>query len=97
MHPTRRKAISQWGVFEEHDDEGYLTVLHVIPVHCLDIEDDVIEMSAAHILSAACPCRPVADGINESSGVPILNHHDPEHPGALSDDEWCRLGGAKEC
>lgn len=71
-----------WGVIEETDVEDRVVAYHVAPVVRLD--GDVL-MSGAHAITRECPCRPHRE---ESYGVTLWLHHDPDAPGALSGDEW---------
>ena len=72
-----------WAVIEQHNEEDEFVALHVVPMIVMDGEQ---QMSAAHTLSADCPCRPVRT-INRH-GAPLYNHYDPDHTGALTESEW---------
>jgi hypothetical protein len=72
-----------WGVQEQRDDAGRLIFMHGVPLVFLG---DDYEMSDAHILSPNCHCNPVVD--DDGIHVAVVIHHDPDHPGAMSEDEW---------
>jgi len=74
-----------WGVIETEDG----TERHVVPMVKIDGEEFP---SAGHTLSRYCICRPkniqdVEPAFGEFTG-PIWNHHDPDHEGAQSDEEF---------
>jgi hypothetical protein len=72
-----------WAVQRDYDDEGRLAFEHVVP--CVFVGDDY-EVSDAHILSPECPCGPIID--EDDIHVAVVIHHDPDHPGAMSEAEW---------
>lgn len=84
---------SRWGVFEERSDDGRLIALHVVPVVCLDMDNNLAEVSSMHTLTIGCPCHPLRSGINQHAHCPILSHNDPEELG-MSEAEWMALASA---
>lgn len=74
---------NDWGVFEEQDDAGKFFAYHIVPMVDLDGES---AMSAAHTLEQNCACQPIFD--KTKSGRKLVAHHDPDHPGAMTEDEW---------
>jgi hypothetical protein len=90
-----------WGAFEERNDEsGAFIAYHVVPMVRFDSGAEP-EMSGAHTLSGDCPCHPFLeyggdadfplDARSEDGMVMrwrIWQHHDADHPGAMSEDEW---------
>jgi hypothetical protein len=69
-------------VIEERDDDGNFIAYHVMPMVQLDGESIV---SAAHIMSDACPCHPNLE--HGKGGWDIWNHHDPDHVGSKEREE----------
>lgn len=74
---------ANWGVIEQLDESNRFIAFHVVPLINLDGQPT---MSAAHELSSTCPCRPFLSVTD--LGFDMLNHHDPDHPGALPDEEY---------
>lgn len=74
---------ANWGVFETWPEKD-TTELHVVPM--VDLGDGESVMSAAHVLDPECRCGCIWS-INEY-GVKVWAHHDADHAGALSEDEW---------
>jgi hypothetical protein len=63
-----------WGCVEDRDEDGAVDI-HVVPM--VDIDGE-LQVSAAHMVSLDCPCRPT----RKLDHKQIVNHHDPDHPGA---------------
>jgi hypothetical protein len=77
-----------WATFETWSDDGEMTLaLDVAPV--IDVGGEQ-HLSAAHILGPKCPCRPRRDTTKHR--VTIYMHHDPDHPGAMSEEEFAKQG-----
>lgn len=77
---------ANWGVIEQLDDcTGQFVAYHVVPMTLPDPEGEPV-MSAAHDLSSACPCHPFLE--KGHGGWDIWEHHDPDHPGALPEEEY---------
>ena len=74
-----------WGVIEQRSDHGCFIAYHVVPMVHPDPEGDPV-MSAAHDLSEGCPCKPFLE--HGKGGWDIWQHHDPDHPGALSEEDF---------
>ena len=74
-----------WGIYEETDDSGSFVAFHNVPMVKIDEEEMV---SAAHDLSDTCPCHPLFT--RTPLGYILWCHHDPDHAGALTEDEWER-------
>lgn len=72
----------QWGVYPQ-SEHGIFVAYHVIP--CVVIEGEDIR-SGDHVLSGSCECAPILE--HSEGGSDIWAHHDPEHPGALTAEEW---------
>jgi len=73
---------ANWGVIEERELDEFIAY-HVVPM--IDCDGEAV-MSAAHMLSDACPCHPFLEKGN--GGWDIWQHHDETHPGALSEEEY---------
>jgi hypothetical protein len=74
----------QWGVYEQRDEDDEFVAYHVMPVVVIEGEEC---RSGDHTLSADCPCGTFVE-VSEKTGCTIVQHHDPEHPGALPENEW---------
>jgi hypothetical protein len=90
---------ANWGVIESRTESGHFVAYHVVPL--IDCDGESI-CSAAHDLDPNCQCHPFYT--LGGSGLPsqlnrkrsngklvcwqIWQHFDPDHPGALSIDEW---------
>lgn len=72
-----------WGVYEERTEDGEFVAFHVMP--CVVIEGEDVR-SGDHEMSADCPCNPVVE-VGEY-GQDVVQHHAPDHPGALTEAEW---------
>jgi hypothetical protein len=88
-----------WGVFEERTDKGRFTAYHVVPI--INCDGEAI-CSANHVLHSYCHCKPFHT--LGGSGIPsqlnhkgadgkllcweVWQHFDPDHPGALSHNDW---------
>jgi hypothetical protein len=72
-----------WMIEKQYDDDGRLIGEHAVPVVWID---DHYEMSAAHDLAFDCPCNPLV--LEDEIYVTSVIHHDPDHPGAMSEEEW---------
>jgi hypothetical protein len=70
-----------WAVIEQFDDDGNHVAYHVMPTAVIDGED-----VWTHKVSSDCECGPISE-VNKH-GATIWTHHDPESPGALSEEEW---------
>lgn len=79
-----------WGVFETWPEKD-TTELHVVPM--VDLGDGYRVMSAAHVLDTECRCGCIWS-VNEH-GVKVWMHHDPDHTGALTDEEWASRKNAE--
>ena len=75
-----------WAVVEELDDRGQFLCFHTVPMVTLD--GDVF-ISAYHDLSDRCPCHPLFT--RNPQGLIQWWHYDPDHPGALTDEQWEKL------
>jgi len=71
--------MDQWGVYAERDEHDKPTPIHhVVPT--IDI-DGVQYLSAIHMLSKDCICRPTMEPGDDGHEVWI--HHDSDHPGSV--------------
>lgn len=73
---------ANWGVFEVWPEKD-TTELHVVPM--IDLDGEKV-MSAARVLNSECRCGPLPE--ISKFGVKMWNHCDPDHVGALTDEEW---------
>ncbi len=91
----------KWGLIEERDDGETFVAYHVMPM--IEVDGDW-QASCAHSLSGECQCKPFMEhsgdlsaAIGEKNEDDTLKrwimwqHHDPEHDGALSEDQWLKL------
>lgn len=81
---------NDWGVFETWPEKD-TTELHIVPM--VDLGDGERVRSAAHTLDKDCPCAPVP--FVNKFGTKVWNHHDPDHVGSLTDEEWAERKGRK--
>lgn len=73
----------RWSVIRQKDGAGKFVADHVVPT--IDIDGRQV-LSAVHELNEQCPCRPIRD--TNGDGQPLWIHHDPDHPNALSEEEY---------
>lgn len=91
---------AKWGLIEEREDDGHFIAYHVMPM--IDVDGEY-QASGAHSISKECPCAPILDPCGDLSATVgekyddgtlkrwnMWIHHDPEHDGAMSEDEWLR-------
>jgi predicted MPP superfamily phosphohydrolase len=72
-----------WAVRLDYDEQGQRVYEHVVPFL---VAGDHYEMKLEHTLTLDCTCEPLVDDNSEYTTVVI--HHDPDHPGAMSEAEW---------
>jgi len=93
-----KQTASNWGCVEEREDNGKFVAYHIMPM--IQIDGQAV-VSAAHDSNKDCVCHPFAEpcgdqsaALNEQRGDGKLKrwimyqHHEPEHKGALSEDEY---------
>ena len=90
----------KWGLIEERADAETFVAYHVMPM--IEVDGDW-QASGAHSLSAECPRTPFMEHCGDLSAAVgeenedgtlkrwvLWQHHDPDHDGALSEDEWLK-------
>jgi hypothetical protein len=78
-----------WSLIQQKDGLGTVVANHLVPTIAIDGRQ---VLSAVHELDEKCACRPIAD-VN-GNGLRLWIHHDPDHPGALSEEEYQRQKAA---
>ena len=76
----------KWGVYEERDEDEEVIAFHVMPIVVIEGEEC---RSGDHTISSDCSCNPLIE-ISEKTGCAVIQHHDPDHPGAIPEEDWKR-------